>query len=90
MVNSLGTGDHSFKHGCFPIYIQYLTTALKRILFRSVVMVLAFQPGGSSVYKRVLGQAGEDELAQSPNATSSNYFLRNSRHTDISYDASCI
>ena len=34
------TGDHSFKHGCFPI--QYLTTALGRILFSSVVMVLAF------------------------------------------------
>ena len=25
------TDDHSFKHGCFPILIQYLTTALKRI-----------------------------------------------------------
>ena len=35
------TGDHSFKHGCFPIYIQYLTTALERILISSVVMVLA-------------------------------------------------
>ena len=40
------TDDHSFKHGCFPIYIQYLTTALGRILFSSVVMVLAYQPGG--------------------------------------------
>ena len=40
------TDDHSFKHGCFPIYIQYLTTALGRILFSSVVMVLAHQPGG--------------------------------------------
>ena len=38
--------DHSFKHGCFPIEIQYLTTALGRILFSSVVMVLAYQPGG--------------------------------------------
>ena len=36
------TGDHSFKHGCFPIEIQYLTTVLGRILFSSVVMVLAF------------------------------------------------
>ena len=40
------TDDHSFKHGCFPIQIQYLTTALGRILFSSVVMVLAYQPGG--------------------------------------------
>ena len=40
------TDDHSFKHGCFPIYIQYLTTALGRILFSSVVMVLAYQSGG--------------------------------------------
>ena len=35
-------GDHSFKHGCFLIEIQNLTTALERILFSSVVMVLAF------------------------------------------------
>ena len=35
------TGDHSFNHGCFPISIQYLTTALGRILFSSVIMVLA-------------------------------------------------
>ena len=27
-------GDHSFKHGSFPIQIQYLTTALGRILFK--------------------------------------------------------
>ena len=40
------TDGHSFKHGCFPIYIQYLTSALGRILFSSVVMVLAYQPGG--------------------------------------------
>ena len=40
------TDDHSFKHGCFPIQIQYLTTALGRILFSSVVMVLAYQSGG--------------------------------------------
>ena len=40
------TYDHSFKHGCFPIYIQYLTTTLGRIFFSSVVMVLAYQPGG--------------------------------------------
>ena len=39
--------DHSFKHGCFPILIQYLTTALERILFSSVVIVLAFRPGVS-------------------------------------------
>ena len=38
--------EHSFKHGCFPIEIQYLTTALGRILFSSVVMVLAYQSGG--------------------------------------------
>ena len=40
------TDDHSFKHGCFPISVQYLTTALGRILFSSVVMVLAYQLGG--------------------------------------------
>ena len=40
------TDDHSFEHCCFPIQIQYLTTALGRILFSSVVMVLAFLPGG--------------------------------------------
>ena len=39
------TGDHSFKQGCFTIQIQYLTTALGRILFSSVVQVLAFRPG---------------------------------------------
>ena len=43
------TDDHSFKHGCFPIYIQYLTTAIGRILFSSVVMALAYQPGGPQV-----------------------------------------
>ena len=44
------TGDHSFKHGCFSIEIQYLRTVLEGILFRSVVMVLVFRPGipGSS------------------------------------------
>ena len=36
------TVDHSLMHGCFPIYIQYQTTALGRILFISVVMVLAY------------------------------------------------
>ena len=36
------TGDHSFMHGFFPISVQYLTHALERILFSSVVMVLAF------------------------------------------------
>ena len=36
------TGDHSFKHGCISIKIQYLTTAIGRILFSSLVMVLAF------------------------------------------------
>ena len=45
MKNSV-TDDHSFKHGCFLILIQYLTTALGRILFSSVVMVLAYQLGG--------------------------------------------
>ena len=40
------TDEHSFKHGCFPNEIQYLTTALGRILFSSVVMILAYQPGG--------------------------------------------
>ena len=40
------TGDHSFKHGCFSIKIQYLTTALGRIFFSSVVMVLAFGARG--------------------------------------------
>ena len=39
-------GDHSFKHDFFPIWIQNLTTALKRILFSSVVMVLAFGARG--------------------------------------------
>ena len=39
------TVDHSFKHGCFPISIQYLPTALERILFSSVVIVFAFHPG---------------------------------------------
>ena len=49
------TDDHSFKHGCFPISIQYLTTALRRILFSSVVMVLAYQPGGpGSNHPRIL------------------------------------
>ena len=44
------TDDHSFKHGCFPIEIQYLTTALGRILFSSVVIVLAYQPGGPAMH----------------------------------------
>ena len=35
------TGDHSFIHGC----ITNLTTALGRILFSSVVMVLALRAG---------------------------------------------
>ena len=39
---SSATGDHSFMNGCFPILTQYLTTALERIFFSSVVMVLAF------------------------------------------------
>ena len=39
-------GDHSFKHGCFPIEIQYLTTALRRILFSSVVIILDFGAPG--------------------------------------------
>ena len=41
------TGDQSFRHGYFLIYIQYLTTALERILFSSVVMVdlMAFRQG---------------------------------------------
>ena len=39
-------GDHCFKYGCFPIYIQYLKTALGRILYSSVVMVLAFGARG--------------------------------------------
>ena len=30
------TEDHSFKHGYFPIQIQYLTTVLERILFSSL------------------------------------------------------
>ena len=42
----LVTGDQSFKHGCFPIYIQYLTAVLERILFSSVIMVLAFDARG--------------------------------------------
>ena len=29
--------DHSSKHGCFPIEIQYLRTVLGRILFSSVI-----------------------------------------------------
>ena len=47
-VTTIVTGDHSFKHGCFTISIQYeyLTTALERILFSSVVMVLAFGARG--------------------------------------------
>ena len=40
------TGDHSFKNGCFPIKIQYLTNTLERILFSSVVTKLAFGAGG--------------------------------------------
>ena len=39
------TGDNSFEHDCFPIQIEYLTTVLGRILFSSVVMVMAFRPG---------------------------------------------
>ena len=35
-----------FKNGFFPIEIQYLTTALERILFSLVVMVLAFGERG--------------------------------------------
>ena len=35
------TEDHCFKLGCFPIQTQYLTTAFGRILFSSVIMVLA-------------------------------------------------
>ena len=38
--------DDSFMYGCFPIQIQYLTTALDRILFSSVVVVLAFGAQG--------------------------------------------
>ena len=38
-------GDHSFKHGCFQIQIQYLPIVLERILFSSVVVVLASPPG---------------------------------------------
>ena len=42
------TGDHSFKHDCFPFSIQYLhvTAALGRILLSSVVMVLVFGARG--------------------------------------------
>ena len=34
------TRDHSFMHGRFPI--QHITTAFERILFSSMVMVLAY------------------------------------------------
>ena len=44
-TNNNVTGGHSFMHGCFSIYKQYPTTALGRILFSSVVMVLGFRPG---------------------------------------------
>ena len=40
------TGDHSFKHGFFPIKVQYLKSPLKRILVSSVAMVLAFGARG--------------------------------------------
>ena len=70
---------------------QLILRSLRRLASAETLFCFCeFSAYASSVYKRVLGQADEDEVAQSPNATSSIYFLRNSRHTDISYDASCI
>ena len=40
------TGDLSIKYICFTILIQYITTTLERILFSSVVQVLAFGARG--------------------------------------------
>ena len=46
LIKPCVTGDHSFRHGCFPIKIQYLKTALERIPFSSVVMVFDFGARG--------------------------------------------